>query len=68
MESYANDYGDSNSAIYLISTYWTITTITTVGYGDISGTNLAEMAISVVMMLVGVISFSFANASLASII
>lgn len=68
LESYYPEYGNSDVSIYLISTYWTVTTITTVGYGDISGTNLAEMCVSVIMMLIGVISFSFANASLASII
>ena len=68
MASYYSDFGDSDISIYLISTYWTVTTITTVGYGDISGTNLAEMCISVAMMLIGVISFSILNGSLASII
>ena len=54
--------------IYAVSFYWTITTITTVGYGDISATNTFEMIYSSVMMLIGVISFSFANGTLASII
>jgi len=68
MSSYYPEYGNSDMSIYMISTYWTVTTITTVGYGDISGTNIAEMCVSVIMMLVGVISFSILNASLASII
>jgi len=58
----------SGGDFYIVSLYWTITTITTVGYGDISATNLFEMVFSSVMMLIGVISFSFANGALASII
>jgi len=68
LESYLKKDYSSDSAFYCISFYWTITTITTVGYGDISATNLFEMIFSSVMMLVGVISFSFANGALASII
>lgn len=51
-----------------MSIYWTVTTITTVGYGDISGTNDVERLFCSVAMIIGVISFSFANGSLASII
>ena len=53
--------------MYIISFYWTITTITTVGYGDISGSNIYEMMFCSIIMIVGVISFSFANGALASI-
>jgi len=53
--------------IYMISFYWTITTITTVGYGDISGTNIPEMIFCCFVMLIGVIAFGFANGTLASI-
>ena len=45
-----------------------MTTITTVGYGDISANNNFEMIYCSFLMLVGVISFSFANGALASII
>lgn len=48
--------------------YWTVTTITTVGYGDIQAQNPIEMVFCSLIMLVGVISFSFANGSLASIL
>lgn len=54
--------------MYAMSFYWTITTITTVGYGDINGTNTTEYIFCSVMMVIGVVGFSFANGSLASII
>jgi hypothetical protein len=57
-----------DSSIYYISFYWCITTITTVGYGDISGTNNAERMFCCFVMVVGVIMFSLANGALASII
>jgi len=41
--------------------------MTTVGYGDISGQNNLERSVSIVIMLVGVISFSFATGTLSSI-
>jgi len=56
------------SELYALSFYWTITTITTVGYGDVSGKNSTEWVFCSLMMIVGVISFSFANGSLATIL
>ena len=53
---------------YLTSFYFTITTITTVGYGDISGGTSAEKVGAIFLMLFGVISFSFASAQLSSIL
>ena len=63
-----NTLENSNTDLYAIALYWTVTTITTVGYGDISGTNNVERIFCSVIMIVGVIAFSFANGSLASII
>jgi len=62
------EYSTKNSSIYITSFYWIISTITTVGYGDISGTNNVERVFCSVCMFVGVIAFSIANGSLASII
>ena len=59
---------NSNSDVYAIAIYWCVTTITTVGYGDIGGNNNAERIFCSVMMVIGVVAFSFANGSLASII
>ena len=54
--------------MYTVAFYWTITTITTVGYGDITAKNILEYIFSCFIMVVGVIAFSFANGSLTSII
>ena len=58
----------SNPDLYVLSLYWTVTSITTVGYGDISGTNTIERIFCAIVMVIGVIAFSFANGALTSII
>ena len=64
---YVDSEGEPDSGLYLTSFYFIITTMTTVGYGDISGQNNLERPVSIFIMLVGVISFSFATGSLSSI-
>lgn len=54
--------------LYLLSAYVVVTTMTTVGYGDISPVNPLEQIFGIILMIVGVIAFSFASASLASIL
>ena len=58
----------SDQEVYWLALYWTITTITTVGYGDISGKNGVERLYCIAIMLAGAISFSFVNGTLASIV
>lgn len=65
-EFYILDY--TNTEIYYTSFYWTITTITTVGYGEIHGNSPGERMFCALIMIIGVVSFSFANGSLASIL
>jgi Trk-type K+ transport system membrane component len=62
------EYEKENSNLYIVAFYWIISTITTVGYGDISGTNNVERVFCSACMFIGVIAFSIANGSLASII
>jgi len=54
--------------LYISSFYFTVTTIVTVGFGDIHAYSPGEMIICIFLMLIGVISFSFATGSLSSII
>ena len=54
--------------LYIISLYFTVTTIVTVGYGDITPKNSGERIICVLLMLIGVISFSIGTGILSSII
>eukprot|EP01051_Picozoa_sp_SAG22_P004500 SAG22_NODE_243_length_14055_cov_3.073015_8_plen_350_part_00 len=61
---------DDHGPRYFTSIYWAFTTITTVGYGDISAQNEAEMAVSILSMVIGVHVFtsvaSTLNAELTS--
>ena len=57
---------DSHSDLYLTSFYFTITTITTVGYGDFSANTMVEKVICVFIMIAGVVAFSFASSSLTN--
>jgi hypothetical protein len=67
LEQFDDDNLEAKQA-YITSLYWTVTTITTVGYGDISITNSIERIFCACIMIIGVISFSYANGSLSSIL
>lgn len=54
--------------LYSSAFYFTIATITTVGYGDVRGFNYQERIFCTFLMLVGVFSFSMLSSSIASII
>jgi hypothetical protein len=57
-----------DAELYMTSFYFTITTIVTVGYGDITAISVIEKMVASVLMITGVIAFSFATGTLASII
>ncbi len=62
-------YIDStNFEIYVVSFYWTLTTVTTVGYGDINAGTTLERAYNLIIMSFGVLMYSFAIGSLSSIV
>lgn len=66
---YHQGYSDfSDYDLYVSSLYFTVTTIVTVGYGDIVPENSAEKCYVIFLMLVGVVAFSFTTGALASII
>ena len=48
--------------------YYTITTITTVGYGDITGTNSIERSISAFLEVFGVCFFAVVSGKILNII
>jgi len=48
--------------------YFTVTTVLTVGYGDITAVSMTEKCFCMLMMLVGVFSFSFSTGTLSAII
>ena len=54
--------------LYLTGLYYTFTTISTVGYGDISGGCLVERIICIIYLFVGVLVYSFIAGSITSII
>ena len=54
--------------MYVAAFYFVVTTLVTVGYGDIAAINDGEKIMCIFLMLLGVMSFSFATGSLASII
>ena len=63
------DYNDLEEfELYITSYYFTVTTIMTVGYGDITAQSLGEKLLAILLMLIGVVAFSFATGSISSII
>ena len=65
--TYAGIYDDEDIYQYLASVYWTLMTLTTVGYGDIHAVSMAEKITSIVWMMIGVGFYSFTIGNLASI-
>jgi hypothetical protein len=58
----------TNFEIYVISFYWKLTTVTTVGYGDINAGTTIERVHNLFIMSLGVLMYSFAIGSLSSIV
>ena len=67
-EHYESGNYNSSLSLYGISYYWTIQTISTVGYGDISIGNNAERSYCILVMVLGVVAFGIANGHITSII
>lgn len=52
---------------YFLSLNFVTQTITTVGYGDINSVNTVERIVNILLMITGVLGFSFASGSIGSI-
>ena len=66
---YVKGFTDMQSVdLYITSFYFSVTTIMTVGYGDITANSSLEKLICIFLMLIGVIAFSYANNAISSII
>ena len=49
-----------NSAeLYIIALYWSVTTVTTIGYGDITPGTMPEFVVSIVLEIVGAFIFTY---------
>lgn len=58
----------SDFDLYITSFYFSVTTVVTVGYGDITAQSAGEKIVAVILMIAGVVAFSFATGALSSII
>jgi Ion channel len=64
-----NHMGDlSSGELYLACFYYTTVTVTTIGYGDITVATPAEQFFAIILLIIGVIGFSFAIGSLSSVL
>ena len=51
---------------YLVAFYWSVQTVTTVGFGDVGTASIAEMILSVLWMFLGVGFYSFVMGNVSS--
>lgn len=54
--------------LYVTAFYFTVTTLVTVGYGDITPQSVPEKLMCIVLMMLGVVAFSITTGALSSII
>lgn len=59
---------ENNSDLYITSLYWSITTLVTVGYGDIFPISDPERICSIVIMLTGILAYSYTISSISNLV
>ena len=59
---------DSKASLYMFAFYWAITTLTTVGLGDVNAGTDAERFICILWMMFGVGFYSFTVGSISSVL
>ena len=57
----------TDSQLYLVGFYFTVTTVTTVGYGDMSAGTDKERVFCILLMIGGVLAYSFAISAFGSL-
>ena len=65
---YVAEGTDPPGAVYLAAFYWTITTLTTIGYGDITPGTVVQFIYVTVIMLMGAAIYGFIIGNIANII
>lgn len=60
--------GKEKEELYLFSVYWCLSTLATVGFGDIRAYNNLERVVSIIWMMIGVVSYSYTVGSLSTMI
>ena len=58
----------SSGHTYVAALYWSFSTLTTVGYGDIAGRTVEEQIFSMLMMLLGVSWYAYTVGSMSTIL
>lgn len=64
----SNLYDAEPIDIYITSFYYTVTTLVTVGYGDLHAYNLVERVLSCILQVLGVFLFSMGSGAIAALI
>ena len=59
---------ESFTNIYICSFYYLVTTITTVGYGDISGRSIQEILFQIILLIIGTCAYSYLITSASNFI
>lgn len=58
----------NNLELYITAVYWSVTTLVTVGYGDIYATNSTERFYCFIIMVTGILTYSYTISSISNII